>query len=74
MSLALIDGMQSIGVGACAKHFPGHGDTSQDSHLELPRLSHDMDRLSAVELAPFAAARSASNRSAVSSSSRYPGA
>ena len=48
--------MQSAGVAACAKHFPGHGDTATDSHLELPRLDHDLDRLRRVELPPFAAA------------------
>jgi len=53
---AFIRGMQGRGVAACAKHFPGHGDTRSDSHLELPRLEHDLDRLRAVELTPFAAA------------------
>src|SRR5206468_510773 len=50
---AWIDGMQGAGVAACAKHFPGHGDTSIDSHLELPVVSED-PHLRA--LAPFAAA------------------
>jgi beta-N-acetylhexosaminidase len=59
MGLALIDGLQQQGVAACGKHFPGHGDTTQDSHLELPRLPHAMDRLNAVELVPFAAAAKA---------------
>ncbi|MEZ4383066.1 MAG: beta-N-acetylhexosaminidase [Nannocystaceae bacterium] len=53
---AFIQAMQKRGVAACAKHFPGHGDTTSDSHLELPRLEHDLDRLRAVELPPFAAA------------------
>jgi beta-N-acetylhexosaminidase len=44
---------QEAGLAACAKHFPGHGDTSVDSHLDLPTLNHDFDRLSRVELAPF---------------------
>lgn len=44
------------GIAACAKHFPGHGDTSQDSHHELPRLNHDLARLESVELPPFDAA------------------
>jgi beta-N-acetylhexosaminidase len=48
--------MQAAGVAACAKHFPGHGDTSTDSHFELPRIDHDLERLRAVELPPFAAA------------------
>jgi beta-N-acetylhexosaminidase len=42
-------------VAACAKHFPGHGDTSQDSHLALPRLPHPLERLRRVELPPFTA-------------------
>ena len=51
-----IRAMQDAGVASCAKHFPGHGDTACDSHLELPRLDHDLARLRAVELPPFAAA------------------
>jgi len=53
LGAALARGLQSAGVAACAKHFPGHGDTAQDSHLELPRLPHGLDRLRAVELPPF---------------------
>ncbi|MGH2404982.1 MAG: beta-N-acetylhexosaminidase [bacterium] len=53
---AYIDGLQDAGVAATAKHFPGHGDTSLDSHLGLPRVDHGLDRLSAVELPPFEAA------------------
>jgi beta-N-acetylhexosaminidase len=52
---ALAEGLQSQGVAACAKHFPGHGDTSQDSHRDLPRLPHGLERLRAVELLPFQA-------------------
>jgi len=51
-----IDALQTEGVAACAKHFPGHGDTVLDSHLALPRLEHDAARLREVELVPFAAA------------------
>jgi beta-N-acetylhexosaminidase len=51
-----IVGLQSAGVAACGKHFPGHGDTAQDSHLDLPRLPHGMERLERIELPPFAAA------------------
>jgi beta-N-acetylhexosaminidase len=47
--------MQAEGVAACAKHFPGHGDTDLDSHLELPSVEHDRARLEAVELVPFRA-------------------
>ncbi|HXE73367.1 MAG TPA: beta-N-acetylhexosaminidase [Candidatus Nitrosotenuis sp.] len=53
---AAIEGLRQGGVGATAKHFPGHGDTSQDSHIALPTLPHGRDRLERVELAPFRAA------------------
>ncbi|MGW0506238.1 glycoside hydrolase family 3 protein [Micromonospora sp. NPDC003241] len=53
---AWVRGLQSGGVAACAKHFPGHGDTRVDSHHDLPRITGDRDRLDAVELAPFRAA------------------
>lgn len=56
LSAAMIDGMQSQGVAAVAKHFPGHGDTASDSHHGLPSLSHDLDRLRKVEFLPFQAA------------------
>ncbi|HUK65248.1 MAG TPA: beta-N-acetylhexosaminidase [Anaeromyxobacteraceae bacterium] len=53
LGAALARGIQSVGVAACAKHFPGHGDTREDSHFALPRLVHPMERLLAVELLPF---------------------
>ena len=56
LGCALIEGMQSSGLAACAKHFPGHGDTSIDSHFDLPRVSHSIDRLEHLELVPFRAA------------------
>jgi beta-N-acetylhexosaminidase len=55
MGLALMDGLQSAGMGACGKHFPGHGDTAEDSHKALPRVTHDMERLRGVEIPPFEA-------------------
>ena len=55
LGAALALGLQAEGVAACAKHFPGHGDTSQDSHVDLPRLPHALERLRAVELPPFRA-------------------
>jgi beta-N-acetylhexosaminidase len=56
MARAYIRGSQSAGVMATAKHFPGHGDTSTDSHLELPTINVDRARLNAIELPPFQAA------------------
>lgn len=53
---AFITAMQASKVACCAKHFPGHGDTEQDSHLALPKLAHPLERLRQVELPPFAAA------------------
>src|SRR5262249_7548175 len=55
LGTALARGLEGGGVASCAKHFPGHGDTSQDSHLTLPRLPHAMDRLRNIELVPFRA-------------------
>ena len=48
-----IRGLQDQGVVATAKHFPGHGDTSSDSHKSLPVIPHNKERLHAVELLPF---------------------
>jgi beta-N-acetylhexosaminidase len=53
---AYIEGLQSAGVLATAKHFPGHGETDSDSHTTLPILDLTRERLDAVELAPFRAA------------------
>lgn len=52
---AYANGLQDNNVLAAIKHFPGHGDTSTDSHLDLPVVSHDLKRLNAVEIAPFKA-------------------
>ncbi|MCG1021883.1 glycoside hydrolase family 3 protein [Sutcliffiella horikoshii] len=53
MGVAYTEGLQSTGVAATAKHFPGHGDTAVDSHLGLPEVPHDKERLMEVELYPF---------------------
>ena len=58
-ALAFARGLDEAGILACGKHFPGHGDTTTDSHLELPRIDHAWDRLESVELAPFARAAEA---------------
>jgi beta-N-acetylhexosaminidase len=52
-SCLLMKGLQQAGVMACAKHFPGHGDSSKDSHLELPVISHSKEQLYNRELIPF---------------------
>jgi beta-N-acetylhexosaminidase len=70
-NVALVDGMvkafvrgtEEGGVIATAKHFPGHGDTGRDSHLELPLLTLDRARLDSVELSPFRAAIESGARS-----------
>ena len=56
MGLPMIETYREQGVIATAKHFPGHGDTEEDSHRKLPTVSHPLDHLWAVELAPFQAA------------------
>src|SRR5665213_419828 len=56
LGAVIIRTLQAEGVAACGKHFPGHGDTSTDSHLELPLIEHPPDRLRAVEFVPFRAA------------------
>ncbi|MCM3041833.1 beta-N-acetylhexosaminidase [Paenibacillus motobuensis] len=56
MGLSEIKGLSGQGVIPVVKHFPGHGDTSVDSHLGLPVVKHDMERLRKLELVPFQAA------------------
>jgi beta-N-acetylhexosaminidase len=53
---AFVEGSQDAGVAACAKHFPGHGDTAVDSHLELPTVDAEREELDATALVPFRAA------------------
>src|SRR5688572_29194678 len=53
LGAAIVRGLQDSGVAACGKHFPGHGDTSVDSHLELPLVEHPPDRIRRVECVPF---------------------
>ncbi|MFT5763077.1 MAG: beta-N-acetylhexosaminidase, partial [Saprospiraceae bacterium] len=52
-SYMYMQGMQDNGVMACAKHFPGHGDTNVDSHYDLPVISHNRNRLDSIEMFPF---------------------
>ncbi|WP_156725995.1 glycoside hydrolase family 3 protein [Streptomyces apocyni] len=63
---AYIDGMQAAGVAACAKHFPGHGDTAVDSHHALPRIDVGLDVLRERELVPFRAAIAAGTKALMS--------
>jgi beta-N-acetylhexosaminidase len=56
LGAAIVHALQDAGIAACGKHFPGHGDTGSDSHLELPLLEHPIERLRQVELVPFRAA------------------
>jgi beta-N-acetylhexosaminidase len=72
LGVALMHGLQEEGVGACGKHFPGHGDTRTDSHLELPVVAHDLARLRAVEFAPFAAAAQAGMEAFMTAHVLYP--
>lgn len=63
--VAFVQGMQSEKVAAVAKHFPGHGDTSSDSHHTLPVVDRDLKTLEATELAPFKAAIDHANLDAI---------
>ncbi|MFC9960644.1 glycoside hydrolase family 3 protein [Streptomyces nigra] len=63
---AYVTGLQSAGVAACTKHFPGHGDTAVDSHHALPRIDADASVLAERELAPFRAAIAAGTRAVMS--------
>jgi beta-N-acetylhexosaminidase len=56
LGAAIVEAIQAEGVAACGKHFPGHGDTSVDSHLDLPLVEHPPDRIRRVEFVPFRAA------------------
>src|SRR5690606_4047857 len=55
LGVAYMKGMQDAGIMACAKHFPGHGDVSVDSHLDLPVINKSREQLDSMELAPFRA-------------------
>ena len=53
MEMQYMRGMQDVGVMACAKHFPGHGDVNVDSHLDLPVINKSRKQLDTLELYPF---------------------
>jgi beta-N-acetylhexosaminidase len=69
---AFVDGLQSAGVAACAKHFPGHGEVAADSHVELPTAPTDRETLFARALPPFAAAVEAGVRAVMTAHIRFP--
>lgn len=68
---AYVRGLQAAGVAACAKHFPGHGDTGTDSHLGLPLIDFDDARF-ALHLAPFRAAIAAGTKSIMTAHILFP--
>lgn len=72
LGTAFIEGLQSQGVLAFGKHFPGHGDTGTDSHVSLPVVSHDRARLEAVEFVPFKAAIAAQVAGIMSAHISFP--
>ncbi|MFD9188284.1 glycoside hydrolase family 3 protein [Streptomyces phaeochromogenes] len=63
---AYVSGLQSAGVAACTKHFPGHGDTAVDSHHAMPRIDAELPVLESRELVPFRAAIEAGTRAVMS--------
>ncbi|MEU4270277.1 glycoside hydrolase family 3 N-terminal domain-containing protein [Streptomyces sp. NPDC026092] len=65
-TVAYVEGLQAVGVAACTKHFPGHGDTNVDSHHALPRIDVDLATLHARELVPFRAAIAAGTKAVMS--------
>jgi beta-N-acetylhexosaminidase len=69
---AFVEGLQGVGVAACAKHFPGHGETAKDSHLELPTAEADRETLLARALPPFAAAVEAGVCAVMTAHVRFP--
>jgi beta-N-acetylhexosaminidase len=69
---AAVEGLQSAGVAACAKHFPGHGATMADSHLELPIVDAPLEVLRKRDLPPFAAVVSAGTQAIMTAHIRVP--
>ena len=72
LGTAYIEGMQGSGTIATAKHFPGHGDTEVDSHVGLPEVPYEMDRLREVELYPFQQAMNAGVDAIMSAHITFP--
>ncbi len=72
LGAAFIRGCQDAGALATAKHFPGHGDTEEDSHMKLPVLGFDLNRLESVELVPYVRAIRAGAKSIMSAHIALP--
>lgn len=72
LGAAFVAGTQASGVLATIKHFPGHGDTDSDTHIELPVLNLETNRLHAVELLPFKAAIKAGAKAAMTAHIAFP--
>jgi len=72
LGVAAIRGLQDHGVMACGKHFPGHGDTDVDSHLDLPTIRGAVERLRRIELPPFIAAINAGVGAIMTTHIRFP--
>ncbi|MCC5941946.1 MAG: serine hydrolase [Balneolaceae bacterium] len=71
-ALRFMEGVESVGVMATGKHFPGHGDTDTDSHLALPTINHTYERLEQIELVPFRSAVDGGIRSIMSAHIAFP--
>lgn len=72
LGIAMITGMQAEGVMACAKHFPGHGNTLADSHHTAATVKRSLPQLKALELRPFEAAFAAGLKAVMTAHVRYP--
>ncbi len=72
MGVAMVEGIQGKGVCGCAKHFPGHGDASTDSHTGLPRIDKSLAELEALEFVPFKAAFEAGVDMVMTAHIQYP--
>ncbi|MCG3175011.1 MAG: Beta-hexosaminidase [Myxococcota bacterium] len=72
LAIAFFQGLRKSGVLPCGKHFPGHGDTFQDSHLELPVVNHPLERLMKTEIAPFEMAVQAGMDMLMTAHVKYP--
>ncbi|GII55095.1 sugar hydrolase [Planotetraspora thailandica] len=72
-TVAAVQGLQSLGIAACVKHFPGHGATRQDSHLEIPVVEASHELLRERELVPFRAAIEAGTKAIMTAHVAVPG-